>query len=123
LVDRRLLRFELGQQRVELRLLLLELVLLATEISFSSNLIGSGHDWMFTTGLSDEETLSALRRIQKKVPVGKEPEGVTLASVVHTPAARVGARADPRNGSVFAIGALDNLLKGAASQACRTSVR
>jgi len=45
------------------------------------------------------------------------PEDVSLAGVVMTPRARVGARADPERGSVVAIGALDNLLKGAASQA------
>lgn len=43
-------------------------VLLATEISFASDLVGSGHDWMFTTGLSDEETLGVVRRIQRKMP-------------------------------------------------------
>jgi hypothetical protein len=42
--------------------------LLATEISFASNLIGSGHDWIYTTGLSDETTLTTLRQIQRKMP-------------------------------------------------------
>lgn len=41
---------------------------LATEIVFASNLMGSGHDWMFTTGLSDEESLNLLRKVQRKMP-------------------------------------------------------
>lgn len=45
------------------------------------------------------------------------PEGVTIASVAHGPRARVGAVADAERGTVVALGALDNLLKGAASQA------
>jgi hypothetical protein len=43
-------------------------VLLATEIVFASNCIGSGLDWPITTGASDEETLAALRSIQRKLP-------------------------------------------------------
>ena len=42
-------------------------VVLATEIVFASDLMGSGHDWMFTTGLSDEESLTLLRKIQRKM--------------------------------------------------------
>ena len=42
---------------------------------------------------------------------------VTLAGVAGTPRALVGARADAERGSVISLGALDNLLKGAASQA------
>jgi len=45
------------------------------------------------------------------------PEQVTLARVVGTPRALVGARGDADRRSVVSIGALDNLLKGAASQA------
>ena len=41
--------------------------LLATEIVFASNLIGSGRDWSVTTGCSDSETLAHLREIQSKV--------------------------------------------------------
>lgn len=41
---------------------------LATEIVFASNLMGSGHDWMFTTGLSDERSIVLLRQIQRKLP-------------------------------------------------------
>jgi N-acetyl-gamma-glutamyl-phosphate reductase len=44
-------------------------------------------------------------------------EEVTIASVVHSARARVGATADTARGAAVAIGALDNLLKGAASQA------
>jgi hypothetical protein len=42
--------------------------LLATEIVFASNLVGSGRDWSITTGFSDAETLASLREIQRKVP-------------------------------------------------------
>ncbi len=42
-------------------------VLLATEIVFASNVVGSGHDWMFTVGMSDDETLVLLRKIQRKL--------------------------------------------------------
>lgn len=42
-------------------------VLLATEVVFVSNVVGSGHDWMFTVGISDQETLSLLRTIQLKL--------------------------------------------------------
>jgi hypothetical protein len=43
-------------------------VVLATEIVFASDLVGSGCDWPITTGCSDEDTLAALRRIQRKLP-------------------------------------------------------
>lgn len=42
-------------------------VLLATEIVFASDTIGSGHDWAITTGLSDTESLAALRNVQRKL--------------------------------------------------------
>ncbi|MFD9589717.1 MULTISPECIES: hypothetical protein [unclassified Streptomyces] len=41
--------------------------LLATEIVFVSDLVGSGVEWQTTTGLSDEATLPVLRRIQRKL--------------------------------------------------------
>jgi len=41
---------------------------LATEVVFASQLIGSGHDWSITTGLEDGETLKLLRGIQRKLP-------------------------------------------------------
>jgi len=43
-------------------------VILATEIVFASNLVGSGRDWAIATGISDAETLASLREIQRKVP-------------------------------------------------------
>jgi hypothetical protein len=47
-------------------------VLLATEIVFASNTVGSGHDRAVTSGLSDEESLAALRSAQLKLAgVGK----------------------------------------------------
>jgi hypothetical protein len=42
-------------------------VLLATEIVFASNLVGSGWDWSITSGVSDAESLVTLRRIQLKL--------------------------------------------------------
>ncbi|MDI1430817.1 N-acetyl-gamma-glutamyl-phosphate reductase [Polyangium sorediatum] len=47
----------------------------------------------------------------------RAPEDVTLAQVAYTPYARLGVRADAERGSVVVTSALDNLLKGAASQA------
>lgn len=41
--------------------------LLATEVSFASDVVGSGHDWSITTGFSDEETIRILRSIQRKL--------------------------------------------------------
>ena len=41
--------------------------LLATEIVFASDLVGSGIDWSTTTGFSDEETIRALRGAQRKL--------------------------------------------------------
>jgi len=48
--------------------------LLATEIVFVSDLIGSGHDWVFTTGLSDGDTIDLLRGLQRKL--GRETAGL-----------------------------------------------
>lgn len=41
--------------------------LLATEVAFASDVVGSGHDWSITTGFSDEETVRILRSIQRKL--------------------------------------------------------
>lgn len=41
--------------------------LLATEIVFASDVVGSGVDWSTTTGLEDEETIRMLRSIQRKI--------------------------------------------------------
>jgi hypothetical protein len=41
--------------------------LLAMEIVFVSDLVGSGHDWVFTTGLSDGDTIDLLRGLQRKL--------------------------------------------------------
>jgi hypothetical protein len=45
-------------------------VVLATEVVFASDVVGSGTDWETTTGLSDRDTLAALRAIQRKLPAG-----------------------------------------------------
>lgn len=62
--------------------------ILATEIVFASNLVGSGRDWSVTTGFSDADTLASLREIQRKVPrdvyavfgreLGTRPPGQSL---------------------------------------------
>ena len=41
--------------------------LLATEIVFASDVLGSGVEWPATTGLDDVETLRTLRRLQLKL--------------------------------------------------------
>jgi hypothetical protein len=41
--------------------------LLATEIVFASDVVGAGTDWPITTGLPDQETITILRAIQKKI--------------------------------------------------------
>jgi hypothetical protein len=46
-------------------------VLLATEIVFMSDVVGSGHDWMFTTGLPDTETVAIIRGLQRKLPIAR----------------------------------------------------
>ncbi|MGE0786421.1 MAG: hypothetical protein AB7S26_12195 [Sandaracinaceae bacterium] len=42
-------------------------VLLATEIVFVSDVLGSGREWRITTGLSDTHTLELLRSVQSKL--------------------------------------------------------
>jgi hypothetical protein len=41
--------------------------LLATEIAFASDVVGSGYEWSTTTGWSDEVTIKTLRTIQRKL--------------------------------------------------------
>lgn len=41
--------------------------LLATEIVFASDVLGSGIDWQSTVGWSDEETITVLRELQLKL--------------------------------------------------------
>ncbi|WP_369211716.1 hypothetical protein [Streptomyces flavofungini] len=41
--------------------------LLATEIVFVSDLVGSGVDWPTATGRGDEETITLLRSVQRKL--------------------------------------------------------
>ena len=52
------------EQRVPLRRLDWRRALLARKIVFASDIVGSGHDWMFTTGLSDADTIERLRGLQ-----------------------------------------------------------
>jgi hypothetical protein len=43
-------------------------VLLAVEVVFVSDVVGSGLDWRFTTGFSDAETIGVVRGLQRKLP-------------------------------------------------------
>jgi N-acetyl-gamma-glutamyl-phosphate reductase len=51
------------------------------------------------------------------------PEEVTIARAARTPLAIVGGHADPSRRSIVALAAIDNLLKGAASQAMENLCR
>lgn len=42
-------------------------VLLATEVVFASNVLGSGHDWEATTGIDDASTIRVLRNVQLRL--------------------------------------------------------
>ena len=41
--------------------------LLATEVVFASDVLGSGHDWESTTGLEDASTIRVLRNVQLRL--------------------------------------------------------
>jgi hypothetical protein len=41
---------------------------LATEIVFASDLVGSGVEWSITTGYGDADTIALLRQIQRQLP-------------------------------------------------------
>ena len=43
-------------------------VLLAAEIVFASDVVGSGLDWEITSDFSDEESIALLRGLQRKLP-------------------------------------------------------
>jgi hypothetical protein len=43
-------------------------VLLAAEIVFASDVVGSGLDWATTSGIPDGESIAILRRLQRKLP-------------------------------------------------------
>lgn len=43
-------------------------VLLAAEIVFVSDVVGSGLDWAITSGIPDAEALAVLRGLQRKLP-------------------------------------------------------
>ncbi len=48
-------------------------ILIATEIAFVSDVVGSGLDWSTTVGLTDEETIALLRGVQRKILEGCAP--------------------------------------------------
>jgi hypothetical protein len=43
-------------------------VLLAVEVVFVSDVVGSGLDWRYTSGFSDAETIAIMRGLQRKLP-------------------------------------------------------
>ena len=43
-------------------------VLLAVEIVFASDVVGSGLDWHITSGIPDDESIRLLRGLQRKLP-------------------------------------------------------
>ena len=43
-------------------------VLLAVEVVFASDVVGSGVDWPTTTGILDADSIAALRGLQRKLP-------------------------------------------------------
>lgn len=55
-------------------------VLLATEIVFASNCIGSGREWHITSGYSDQVTLAALRSVQRKLPGMRRLIGIAFGT-------------------------------------------
>ncbi len=55
-------------------------VLLAVEIVFASDVVGSGLDFRFTSGLSDEDAIKILRGLQRKLPRWRDSVQFTIAS-------------------------------------------
>lgn len=43
--------------------------LVATEVVFASDVVGSGSDWVHTVGVTDVETIALLRALQRKIPI------------------------------------------------------
>ena len=50
-------------------------MLLATEIVFASDVMGSGGEWPTATGLDDVRSLALLRRVQRKLMPARVPVG------------------------------------------------
>ena len=50
-------------------------MLIATEIVFASDVVGSGVEWHITTGLEDVRTLQVLRGLQRKLVKARTPLG------------------------------------------------
>ena len=76
--------------------------LLATELAFASEVVGSGYEWSTTTGWSDDTTVKVLRSTQLKLirtvsplvgrglgtgPEGRPERGSELGPWAHAPAA------------------------------------
>jgi N-acetyl-gamma-glutamyl-phosphate reductase len=73
-------------------------------------LTSGADDAAVTRAIADAYAGSDVVRVAK-------PDAVTIAAIARTPRAIVGAKADPERGTFVSICAIDNLLKGAASQA------
>jgi hypothetical protein len=53
-------------------------VLLATEVVFVSDVVGSGLDWSISSGFSDSDSIGLLRGIQRKMPRWRQTFQFTL---------------------------------------------
>lgn len=94
--------------------------LLATEIVFASNTVGSGLDWSITTGFQDDETIWMLRSVQRKLggsrswlpdslptsDVSPAPQATSTAPVspMPTPTSTEPTETPPLNGLVAGMG-------------------
>lgn len=58
-------------------------VLLAAEVIFASDVVGSGIDWSTTSGISDVESIEVLRGPQRKLPRWRECAQFSLDETGH----------------------------------------
>lgn len=55
-------------------------LMLAVEVVFASDVVGSGLDWATTTGIPDTESIGLLRAIQRKMPRWRSSFQFTLSA-------------------------------------------
>jgi N-acetyl-gamma-glutamyl-phosphate reductase len=79
---------------------------------------------VFGAAIGEPDVAAILGRAYAGSPIVRvvAPEQVSIARVARTARAAVGGRADPERRSLVAICAIDNLMKGAASQALQNLV-
>lgn len=58
-------------------------VLLAAEVVFASDVVGSGVDWPITTGMPDVESIAVLRGLQRKLPRWRDSTQFTVDDAGH----------------------------------------